>query len=600
MHHRYDVLVVGAGGAGLMAALYAAKGNVSVACISKLYPTRSHTGAAQGGVGAALGNVAEDHWEWHMYDTIKGGDYLTDQDAAEIFAKDVIEAVYELEHMGLPFSRTEEGKIAQRKFGGHTREFGKAAVERSCYAKDRTGHMILQTLYQQNVKEGTTFFNEFHVLDLIIENGRCSGVVAYELATGEIHTFHAKAVILAAGGYGRIFKITSNALTLTGDLMSIYYRKGLPLEDMEFYQFHPTGLTKLGILVTEGIRGEGGILRNKDGERFMERYAPTLKDLAPRDIVSRSIYTEIREGRGVGPDKDAVNIDLTHLPRDVIENKLSEITDLSRTYLGLDPVKDLVPIQPTAHYAMGGIPTTIDGECIADDSGSLIEGLYAAGEQACVSLHGANRLGTNSLGDLIVFGRRSGINAAKYARHAELAEMPENPEVEARALIENMKNADGSENAARIRKELQETMMNNVGIFRNGPDMEKQVEILRELRARYQHVGVQDPSTRFNSELIEALELGFMLDCAEAMTHSALNRTESRGAHDREDFHTRDDVNWLKHSMAYKDFARPGNVRIGYKPVVFKDAVDGEYESLTTYTPAEAAEFKFPPKPRTF
>ncbi len=600
MHHRYDVLVVGAGGAGLMAALYAAKGNVSVACISKLYPTRSHTGAAQGGVGAALGNVAEDHWEWHMYDTIKGGDYLTDQDAAEIFAKDVIEAVYELEHMGLPFSRTEEGKIAQRKFGGHTREFGKAAVERSCYAKDRTGHMILQTLYQQNVKEGTTFFNEFNVLDLIIENGRCSGVVAYELSTGEIHTFHAKAVILAAGGYGRIFKITSNALTLTGDLMSIYYRKGLPLEDMEFYQFHPTGLTKLGILVTEGIRGEGGILRNKDGERFMERYAPTLKDLAPRDIVSRSIYTEIREGRGVGPDKDAVNIDLTHLPRDVIENKLSEITDLSRTYLGLDPVKDLVPIQPTAHYAMGGIPTTIDGECIADDNGSLIEGLYAAGEQACVSLHGANRLGTNSLGDLIVFGRRSGINAAKYARGTELAEMPENPEVEARALIENLKNADGSENAARIRKELQETMMNNVGIFRNGPDMEKQVEILRELRARYQHVNVQDPSQRFNSELIEALELGFMLDCAEAMTHSALNRTESRGAHDREDFHTRDDVNWLKHTMAYKDFSQPGNVKIGYKPVVFKDAVDGEYESLTTYTPAEAAGFKFPPKPRTF
>ncbi|AWN22618.1 succinate dehydrogenase flavoprotein subunit [Deinococcus irradiatisoli] len=598
MHHRYDVLVVGAGGAGLMAALYAAKGNVSVACISKLYPTRSHTGAAQGGVGAALGNVAEDHWEWHMYDTIKGGDYLTDQDAAEIFAKDVIEAVYELEHMGLPFSRTAEGKIAQRKFGGHTREFGKAAVERSCYAKDRTGHMILQTLYQQNVKEGTTFYNEFHVLDLIIENGRCAGVVAYELSTGQIHTFHAKAVILAAGGYGRIFKITSNALTLTGDLMSIYYRKGLPLEDMEFYQFHPTGLTKLGILVTEGIRGEGGILRNNEGERFMERYAPTLKDLAPRDIVSRSIYTEIREGRGVGPDKDAVNIDLTHLPRDVIENKLSEITDLSRTYLGLDPVRDLVPIQPTAHYAMGGIPTTIDGECIADDQGTLIEGLYAAGEQACVSLHGANRLGTNSLGDLIVFGRRSGINAAKYARSAEMPPMPENPEVESLALIESLKNADGTENAARIRKELQETMMNNVGIFRNGPDMERQVEILRELKARYQHVNVQDPSQRYNSELIEALELGFMLDCAEAMTHSALNRTESRGAHDREDYHQRDDVNWLKHTMAYKDFDRPGSVKIGYKPVVFKGA--SSYETVSTYTPSESTDLKFPPKPRTF
>lgn len=599
MQHRYDVLVVGAGGAGLMAALYAAKGNVSVSCITKLYPTRSHTGAAQGGIGAALGNVAEDHWEWHMYDTIKGGDYLTDQDAAEIFAKDIIEAVYELEHMGLPFSRLPNGKIAQRKFGGHTREFGKAAVERSCYAKDRTGHMILQTLYQQNVKEGTTFFNEFHVLDLIIGDGRCRGVVAYELATGELHTFHAKAVILAAGGYGRVFKITSNALTLSGDLMSIYYRKGLPLEDMEFYQFHPTGLTKLGILVTEGIRGEGGILRNDAGERFMERYAPTLKDLAPRDIVSRSIYTEIREGRGVGPDKDAVNIDLTHLPREVIEGKLSEITDLSRTYLGLDPVKDLVPIQPTAHYAMGGIPTTLDGECLADVRGNTIEGLYAAGEQACVSLHGANRLGTNSLGDLVVFGRRAGIAAAKYARGAELADLPAQPERQARALLESIKNASGSENAAKIRRELQETMMNNVGIFRNGPDMAKQVEILRDLKARYHHVSVQDKSQRYNGELIEALELGFLLDCAEAMTHSALNRTESRGAHDREDYHQRDDVNWLKHTFAYKDFDQLGSVKIDYKPVVIK-AGDGRFTEVSSYTPDEAGLYKFPPKPRTF
>ncbi len=599
MQHRYDVLVVGAGGAGLMAALYAAKGDVSVACISKLYPTRSHTGAAQGGIGAALGNVAEDHWEWHMYDTIKGGDYLTDQDAAEIFAKDIIEAVYELEHMGLPFSRLPNGKIAQRKFGGHTREFGKAAVERSCYAKDRTGHMILQTLYQQNVKEGTTFFNEFHVLDLIIEGGRCAGVVAYELATGEIHTFHAKAVILAAGGYGRIFKITSNALTLTGDLMSIYYRKGLPLEDMEFYQFHPTGLTKLGILVTEGIRGEGGILRNASGERFMERYAPSLKDLAPRDIVSRSIYTEIREGRGVGPDKDAVNIDLTHLPREVIEGKLSEITDLSRTYLGLDPVKDLVPIQPTAHYAMGGIPTTLDGECLADEHGSVVEGLYAAGEQACVSLHGANRLGTNSLGDLIVFGRRAGVKAAKYAHDADMPDMPADAERQAVAMLDSLKAASGSENAAKIRRELQESMMNNVGIFRNGADMQKQVDILRDLKARYHHVSIQDLGHRHNSELIEALELGFMLDCAEAMTHSALNRTESRGAHDREDFHERDDVNWLKHTFAYKDFDNLGHVKLAYKPVMVQGEA-GKYVALSSYTPDEAGRFKFPPKPRTF
>ncbi|GGK20974.1 succinate dehydrogenase flavoprotein subunit [Deinococcus malanensis] len=570
MHHRYDVLVVGAGGAGLMAALYAAKGNVSVACISKLYPTRSHTGAAQGGIGAALGNVAEDHWEWHMFDTVKGGDYLTDQDAAEVFAKDIIDAVYELEHMGLPFSRTPEGKIAQRKFGGHTRDFGKAAVERSCYAKDRTGHMILQTLYQQNVKSGTTFYNEYHVTDLLIENGRCRGVVAYDLASGELHTFHAKAVILAAGGYGKVFKITSNALTLTGDLMSIYYRKGLPLEDMEFYQFHPTGLAKLGILVTEGIRGEGGILRNANGERFMERYAPTIKDLAPRDIVSRSIVTEIREGRGVGLDKDAVHIDLTHLPREVIEGKLAEITDLARTYLGQDPVKDLVAIQPTAHYAMGGIPTDLNGLCLSDGLGGTVEGLYAAGEQACVSLHGANRLGTNSLGDLIVFGRRAGTYAAQYARQVEFADLPDNPLRESEEMFDTLRASKGSDNAATIRKELQESMMNNVGIFRNGPDMERQVGIIQELKARYRNVGVSDPSRRYNSELIEAMELSFMLDCAEAMTSSALNRTESRGAHDREDYRERDDSNWLKHTMAYKDLNNDGNVVIGYKDVALK------------------------------
>ena len=570
MHHRYDVLVVGAGGAGLMAALYAAKGGASVACISKLYPTRSHTGAAQGGIGAALGNVAEDHWEWHMFDTVKGGDYLTDQDAAEVFSKDIIDAVYELEHMGLPFSRTPDGKIAQRKFGGHTRDFGKAAVERSCYAKDRTGHMILQTLYQQNVKAGTMFFNEYHVTDLLIENGRCRGLVAYDLASGELHTFHAKAVILAAGGYGRVFKITSNALTLTGDLMSIYYRKGLPLEDMEFYQFHPTGLAKLGILVTEGIRGEGGILRNSSGERFMERYAPTIKDLAPRDIVARSMTTEIREGRGVGIDKDAIHIDLTHLPREVIEGKLAEITDLARTYLGQDPVKDLVMVQPTAHYAMGGIPTGLNGLCLTDGMGGSVEGLYAAGEQACVSLHGANRLGTNSLGDLVVFGRRAGMAAAAYARQVEFPDMPLDPERESREMFDALRASKGTDNAAAIRKELQESMMNNVGIFRNGPDMQKQVGIIQELKARYQNVGVSDPSRRYNSELIEAMELGFLLDCAEAMASSAVNRTESRGAHDREDYPERDDTNWLKHTMAYRDLNNPGNVIIGYKDVSLK------------------------------
>jgi len=567
INHRYDVLVVGAGGSGLMAALYAAKNkNVSVAVVSKLYPTRSHTGAAQGGVGAALGNVSEDHWEWHMFDTIKGGDYLTDQDAAEVFSKDVIEAVYELEHMGLPFSRLPNGKIAQRKFGGHTREFGKAPVERACYAVDRTGHMILQTLYQQNVKAGTTFFNEFQVLDLIVEDKVCKGIVAYHIASGELHTFHAKSVVLAAGGYGRLFKITSNALSLSGDLMSIYYRKGLPLEDLEFYQFHPTGIAKLGILITEGARGEGGILRNEGLERFMERYAPTIKDLAPRDMVSRAIYKEIREGRGIGKEKDAIWLDLTHLPKEIIESRLPDITDFSRTYLGIDPVTSLVPIQPTAHYAMGGIPTTIDGEALADENGNVVRGLYAAGEVACVSLHGANRLGTNSLGDLIVFGRRAGVAAAKYAAQAEYANMPDGSQNDSSALIARMKGGNGKENAARIRKELQDSMMDNIGIFRNGPDMTRQVDIVKELQERFKNVTVSDTGSRYNTELLETLELGFLLDIGEAMTASALNRKESRGAHDREDFHDRNDKEWLKHTMVYS--VGGGKTNIRYKEVV--------------------------------
>ena len=397
MAHRHEVIVVGAGGAGLTAALYAAKEGADVAVVSKLYPTRSHTGAAQGGIGAALGNVEEDHWEWHMFDTVKGGDYLTDQDAAEVFAKEVIEAVIELEHMGLPFDRLPNGKIAQRRFGGHTKEWGKAPVHRAAHAADRTGHMILQTLYQQCVKHNITFYNEFHVTDVIIEDGVAKGLVALELATGELHLFEAKAIVIASGGFGRIYKVTSNAYTLTGDLQAILYRKGLPLEDMEFYQFHPTGLYPLGILLTEGARGEGGILRNALGERFMERYAPTIKDLAPRDLVSRAMYLEVREGRGCGPKKDHVLLDLTHLPPEVIEKKLPDITEFSRIYLGVDPLKEPVPVMPTAHYAMGGIPTTLWGQVIKDEKNTVVPGLYAAGEAACVSLHGANRLASNSL-----------------------------------------------------------------------------------------------------------------------------------------------------------------------------------------------------------
>jgi succinate dehydrogenase / fumarate reductase, flavoprotein subunit len=575
--HKFDVIVVGAGGAGLMAARYAAQHpGVSVAVITKLYPTRSHTGAAQGGVGAALGNVSEDHPAWHAFDTIKGGDYLTDQDVAEGFAVDVVEAVYELEHMGLPFSRTPEGKIAQRKFGGHTRDFGKSAVERACYAADRTGHMILQTLYQQSIKDRVNFFNEFHVLDLILEDGECRGVVAYELATGVLHTFHAKATIIASGGNGRIFKVTSNAHALTGDLTSIVYRRGLPIEDPEFYQFHPTGLYKLGVLLTEGARGEGGILRNGDGERFMERYAPTIKDLAPRDMVSRAMYLEVREGRGAGPDKDYIHLDLTHIDAHIIEERLPDITEFSRIYLGVDPIKELVPIQPTAHYAMGGIPTLGTTEVISDGQNTVVPGLYAAGEVACASLHGANRLGTNSLGDLIVFGRRAGMQAAAFAAAQGYGDLPVGVQDRARELVETTRKGPRTERVSHLRRELQESMQDNASVFRTEQLLSRQAGILRELRERSKRIGVEDQGHQFNTELMEAIELGFLLDNAEQLVYAALNRKESRGAHSREDFQERDDATWLKHTLVYRDGER---VVIDYKPVTL-----GKYE----------------PKPRTY
>jgi succinate dehydrogenase / fumarate reductase flavoprotein subunit len=566
MAHRHEVIVVGAGGAGLTAALYAAREGADVAVVSKLYPTRSHTGAAQGGIGAALGNVEEDHWEWHMFDTVKGGDYLTDQDAAEVFAKEVIEAVIELEHMGLPFDRLPNGKIAQRRFGGHTKDWGKAPVHRAAHAADRTGHMILQTLYQQCVKHNITFYNEFHVTDVILEDGVAKGLVAYELATGELHLFEAKAIVIASGGFGRIYKVTSNAYTLTGDLPAILYRKGLPLEDMEFYQFHPTGLYPLGILLTEGARGEGGILRNALGERFMERYAPTIKDLAPRDMVSRAMYLEVREGRGVGPKKDHVLLDLTHLPPEVIEKKLPDITEFSRIYLGVDPLKEPVPVMPTAHYAMGGIPTTLWGQVIKDENNTVVPGLYAAGEAACVSLHGANRLGTNSLGDLVVFGRRAGIHAAHFAKDADYHELTEAHLGPSRERIERIKNSKGKERVAALRAELQQSMMDNASVFRTGELLSKQVEVLKELMDRYKNITIDDKGEAYNTELVEALELGYLLEVSEALVHSALNRTESRGAHAREDYPERDDRNWLKHTLAYK--VEDGKVAFRYKPVV--------------------------------
>ncbi|MFC9469651.1 succinate dehydrogenase flavoprotein subunit [Streptomyces coelicoflavus] len=570
--HKYDTVIVGAGGAGMRAAIESTKRS-RTAVLTKLYPTRSHTGAAQGGMAAALANVEEDNWEWHTFDTVKGGDYLVDQDAAEILAKEAIDSVLDLEKMGLPFNRTPNGTIDQRRFGGHSRNHGEAPVRRSCYAADRTGHMILQTLYQNCVKEGVEFFNEFYVLDQLITEvdgvKKSAGVVAYELATGEIHVFQAKSVIYASGGTGKFFKVTSNAHTLTGDGQAAVYRRGLPLEDMEFFQFHPTGIWRMGILLTEGARGEGGILRNKDGERFMEKYAPVMKDLASRDVVSRSIYTEIREGRGCGPEGDHVYLDLTHLPPEQLDAKLPDITEFARTYLGIEPYTDPIPIQPTAHYAMGGIPTNVEGEVLSDNT-TVVPGLYAAGEVACVSVHGANRLGTNSLLDINVFGRRAGIAAAEYAQKADFVELPEDPESLVVEQIERLRSSTGTERVAAIRRELQETMDANVMVFRTEQTIKTAVEKIAELRARYKNVSIQDKGRRFNTDLLEAVELGNLLDLAEVMAVSALARKESRGGHYREDFPNRDDVNFMRHTMAYREVGDDGaeSIRLDYKPVV--------------------------------
>jgi succinate dehydrogenase flavoprotein subunit len=562
--HTYDAVIVGAGGAGLRAALEASKA-VKTCVISKLYPTRSHTGAAQGGMCAALGNVEEDYPEWHAFDTVKGGDYLVDQPAAILMCREAIDAVIELEHWGFPFNRTRDGKIDQRRFGGHTRNHGEAPVRRACYAADRTGHMILQTLYQQCIRNDVRFFNEFYVLDLIMtEDGRCAGVVAYELAAGEIHVFRSKAVLFATGGYGKIFKVTSNAHTLTGDGPAVCFRRGIPLEDMEFFQFHPTGIYKMGILISEAVRGEGGILINSDGERFMERYAPTIKDLAPRDMISRAIYQEIKEGRGI-EGKDYVHLDVRHLDPEIIEKKIPDVTEFARIYLGVEPLTEPVPIQPTAHYAMGGIPTDTEGQVVAGADERPVPGLYAAGECACVSVHGANRLGTNSLLDIVVFGRRGGRHMADFAAEAGPPRVPGHPEAESVEMLRHLLKGPNLEFAADIRADLQQHMFDLCGVIRSEKGLSQLEEILGGLGERYKLIGVQDRGRTFNTELMEAVELGFLLDISDAVVAAARTRDESRGGHYREDSPLRDDDRWLVHSLAYRE--EDGSIRLEYKNV---------------------------------
>lgn len=574
MIHTFDVVIVGAGGAGLRAAVEIPK-EYSCAVISKVFPTRSHTGTAQGGVCAALSNEEDDNWLNHAYDTVKGSDYLGDQDSIEIMCQDAPRAVIELEHMGMPFSRTPEGKIAQRKFGGHTKpedpndpNSKRVAVKRACYSADRTGHVMLHTLYENCIKNHVQFFSEYFLTDLIVEDGICKGVVALDISTSEVHIFHCKAVMFATGGYGRVYRITSNAHVGTGDGVALVYQSGLPLEDMEFFQFHPTGLWKLGILVSEAARGEGGILRNANGERFMEVYAPTVKDLAPRDMVSRAIVSEIRAGRGVkGSDGTFyINLDLTHLGKKIIDEKLPEITGFARTYLGVEPTKESVPIQPTAHYAMGGIPTNSDTEVYSDSKGNLVKGFYAAGECACVSVHGGNRLGTNSLLDIIVFGRRGGKKIVEFLKTAERTGFIADPAEKTKEKLNKILNRSGNERTSVIRRELQENMMEKCGIFRNEKDLKEMKELIKQYKDRYNNISLQDKGTVFNTDLLETVELANMLDIAETICDGALNRTESRGAHTREDFDKRDDANWMKHTLIWK--GQDGSeTKIDYKPV---------------------------------
>lgn len=583
--HTFDAVIVGAGGAGLMAALYASK-SANVAVISKLYPTRSHTGAAQGGISAALGNMEEDNWKWHAYDTVKGSDYLADQDAVDVLCQQAIETIVELEHMGLPFDRFPNGTISQRRFGGHTNNETGKPVRRACHAADRTGHMILQTLYQNCIKQDVNFFDEFHVVDLIRVDDTVRGVVAIEISTGEFHIFHSKAVLFATGGWGRCWEVTSNAHSLTGDGAAICLRNGIPLEDMEFFQFHPTGIYRLGVLITEGVRGEGGVLINDKGERFMEKYAPSIKDLASRDVVSRAIYDEMKAGRGINGQRyvhldvrpETVNYYLEQdgesrrITREYIEEKLPDIADFTRTYLGVDPVVEPMPVQPTAHYAMGGIPTDVNGRVILNSKNDPLLGMYAAGECACVSVHGANRLGTNSLVDLVVFGRISGNQMADYCQSVELLPLPDNPAEKVIAEFDRIRNGSGGVKPSDLRKKMQSTMMDNVGVFRTDETMSTAVNELKELRSAYNsNVQIDDKGKLFNTDLLEAWELGCLLELAEVTAVSALARPESRGGHARDDYPKRNDDEWLKHTLCFSK--EDGSLELDYKPVVL-----GRYE----------------------